>query len=173
MRTQLQLDRIGKQRSAPFWLLLPAFLLVGGVGGALLGAVPADNIQVLLGAAPVTEAHMVPQNFAICTGGHRVNCVVDGDTFWLEGTKIRIADFNTPEIGRPSCATEAALGRRATGRLLDLLKAGPFQLATIDRDEDVYGRKLRIVTRNGQSIGDILVSEGLAHYWHGHRESWC
>jgi endonuclease YncB( thermonuclease family) len=53
------------------------------------------------------------------------------------------------------------------------LSAGPFQLQPIDRDEDVYGRKLRIVERGGHSLGDTLVAEGLAHSWRGHRESWC
>jgi len=28
------------------------------------------------------------------------------------------------------------------------------------RDEDRYGRKLRVVVRNGRSLGDQLVSEG-------------
>jgi endonuclease YncB( thermonuclease family) len=99
--------------------------------------------------------------------------VVDGDTFWLAGTRIRIADINTPEVGSPGCAAEAALGRQATARLRELLNAGPFELVSIDREEDVYGRKLRIVTRDGSSIGDALVAEGLAHYWRGHQENWC
>ena len=33
------------------------------------------------------------------------------------------------------------------------------------RDEDRYGRKLRVVVRNGRSLGDQLVSEGLARTW--------
>jgi endonuclease YncB( thermonuclease family) len=55
-----------------------------------------------------------------------------------------------------------------------LLAAGPFELETIGgRDEDLYGRKLRIVTRDGRSIGDQLVAEGLARTWSGRREPWC
>ena len=41
------------------------------------------------------------------------------------------------------------------------------------RDEDQYGRKLRLVTRNGQSIGMMLVAEGLAREWDGTRHPWC
>lgn len=111
--------------------------------------------------------------FAIC-GRVRRTCVVDGDTFWLDGTKIRIADIDTPEIGQPRCDYEYELGMRATRRLVDLLNAGPFELRTIgNRDEDQYGRKLRVVTRNGRSLGDQLVSEGLARTWSGRREPWC
>jgi endonuclease YncB( thermonuclease family) len=43
----------------------------------------------------------------------------------------------------------------------------------IERDADRYGRKLRVVTRNGRSLGDILVAEGLARRWDGRRRSWC
>ncbi|MBH0238419.1 thermonuclease family protein [Methylobrevis sp. L22] len=101
------------------------------------------------------------------------NCVVDGDTFHYDGLKIRIADIDTPETNPPRCAYEADLGRRATSRLQQLLAAGPIDLRRIDRDEDTYGRKLRIVMRDGQSIGRILVAEGLARTWTGRRQPWC
>jgi endonuclease YncB( thermonuclease family) len=115
--------------------------------------------------------------FALCTGAHRVTCVVDGDTFWYRGAKIRIADINAPEVSEPKCAREAALGARATGRLLVLLNRGAFTLAPNDdgtgRDRDRYGRLLRTVTRDGASVGGELVDEGLAERWHGRRGNWC
>ncbi len=120
-----------------------------------------------------TASSAVERPFGICTTGARVTCVVDGDTFWLDGVKYRIADINTPEIGSPRCAAEARLGRRATERLTELLGAGPFMLRAADRDEDQYGRKLRVVERNGASVGQQLVAEGLAHEWRGRREGWC
>nr|WP_275588720.1 thermonuclease family protein [Croceicoccus hydrothermalis] len=113
------------------------------------------------------------RQFDIC-GSIRRTCVVDGDTFWLDGVKIRIADIDTPEISEPRCDYEYQLGMRATHRLVELLNAGPFELRTIgNRDEDQYGRKLRVVTRGGRSLGDQLVSEGLARTWTGRREPWC
>jgi endonuclease YncB( thermonuclease family) len=100
--------------------------------------------------------------------------VIDGDTFDYGRTRIRIADIDTPEVaGR--CAGEAALAARATARLRVLLAAGPFELrpSADGRDEDIYGRKLRIVTRGGRSLGGQLVAEGLARTWTGRREPWC
>jgi micrococcal nuclease len=41
------------------------------------------------------------------------------------------------------------------------------------RDEDRYGRKLRTIERDGRSLGDVLVAEGLARPWDGARRSWC
>lgn len=104
----------------------------------------------------------------------RRTCVVDGDTFWLQGRKIRVADIDTPEIGEPKCDAEYALGMRATQRFIQLLNAGPFTLHTIgNRDTDRYGRELRVVIRNGRSLGDQLVAERLARTWTGRREPWC
>jgi len=111
--------------------------------------------------------------FGYCAGSRRINCVVDGDTIWLGGEKIRIADIDTPEISSPGCASEKALGERARSRLHALLNAGAFSLQSIDRDTDRYGRKLRLLTRNGASLGGVLVNEGLARYYEGGRRGWC
>lgn len=112
--------------------------------------------------------------FPICASGARVDCIVDGDTFWMAGEKIRIADINTPEISEPACRRERELGEQARRRLHQLMNAGPVELRRAgSRSTDRYGRLLRTVHRNGRSLGDILVSEGLAHRWRGYRESWC
>ena len=71
-------------------------------------------------------------------------------------------------------ASEAALGRQATQRLVQLMNDGPFELVhRSGRDEDRYGRKLRVVERRGRSVGDTLIAEGLARRWDGARRSWC
>ncbi|HEX8620945.1 MAG TPA: thermonuclease family protein [Allosphingosinicella sp.] len=100
--------------------------------------------------------------------------VIDGDTFVYAGTRIRIADIDTPEVhGR--CPSETALAARATARTRQLLAPRTFELHPLPsgRDEDRYGRKLRIVTVGGRSVGDVLVAEGLARTWSGRREGWC
>jgi endonuclease YncB( thermonuclease family) len=100
--------------------------------------------------------------------------VIDGDTFDYAGERIRVADIDTPEV-RGGCPFETALAARATARMRVLLAQGPFELHPLanGRDEDRYGRKLRIVTRGGRSLGDMLVAEGLARTWTGRREPWC
>jgi len=112
-------------------------------------------------------------SFSFCHMGGGANCVVDGDTIYYRGAKIRIADIDTPETHGPRCPAEAKRGAAATRRMQELVNAGPFTLKSIDRDEDRYGRKLRILTRGGESLGSILVVEGLARYYAGGRRSWC
>ena len=111
--------------------------------------------------------------FALCDAGPRLTCVVDGDTIWYRGEKIRIADINTPEVTEPECANEAELGEKATERLTALLNQGKFSLEPTDRAQDDYGRSLYVITRKGESLGDVLVEEGLAEEWQGFRRSWC
>lgn len=142
-------------------------------------SLPALAALALLTALPVSAAGPGSPaadraTFAPCTGAQRVTCVVDGDTFWLRGRKIRIADINTPEVSHPACPREAELGAAATRRLVELLNAGPFTLAPWPgRDTDRYGRQLRVVMRGGASLGERLTAEGLAEPWQGRRGDWC
>lgn len=111
--------------------------------------------------------------FALCPSGPRTTCVVDGDTFWLAGEKVRIADINAPETHAAHCSDEQQRGDAATRRLIALLNAGPFTLEPWPRPRDRYGRLLMVVKRGGRSIGLQLVNEGLAEPWKGRRSSWC
>jgi endonuclease YncB( thermonuclease family) len=111
--------------------------------------------------------------FTICHVGGGTNCVVDGDTAWIRGEKLRIADIDAPETHPPRCEAEAKLGDRATRRLAELMNAGPFEQRSADRDVDRYGRRLRVLVRDGRSLGDQLVAEGLARTWEGRRRPWC
>lgn len=151
------------------WLVLAAAALLPpvAVAGSRIWNQHGDRPAPLASSTDIEQA-----DFATC-GATRQTCVVDGDTFWYQGAKIRIADINTPEVSEPACPAEAELGARATERLVELLNQGPFTLEPIDRDTDRYGRLLRIVTRGGESLGDVLVDEGLAETWKGRRGSWC
>lgn len=123
---------------------------------------------------PAVSPETKTVRFSACGAVLRDNCVVDGDTFYLMGDKIRIADIDALETGGARCAYESQLGNRATRRLRELLNAGPFVLQSYkSRDTDRYGRKLRVVMRDGKSLGDILITEGLARRWNGRREPWC
>ena len=122
----------------------------------------------------ITMSALTGERFAACSYLARHDCVIDGDTFYYRGEKIRIADIDAPETSGAQCDFEAELGERATLRLRELLNDGPFELQSFQsRDTDRYGRKLRVVIRDGVSIGERLVAEGLARRWTGRRMPWC
>lgn len=136
---------------------------------------PGAGAVAVAAAGATSPADRERARFELCSGPVRVTCVVDGDTIWYQGTKIRVADINAPEVSRPGCAREARLGEEATERLTELLNAGSFALVRPPgtRDRDKYGRSLRELHRGGASLGAVLVGEGLAEEWNGARIDWC
>lgn len=141
-------------------------------GGAMANVPAALEMPFMRSDAPATS-DALSARFGFCHSGGGRDCVVDGDTFWFAGEKYRVADIDTPETHPARCAGEAALGEAATGRLHGWLNDGAFSLDSAGRDTDRYGRKLRIVTRGGTSVGSVLVDEGLARPWEGGRDPWC
>jgi endonuclease YncB( thermonuclease family) len=116
--------------------------------------------------------------------------VVDGDTIEFQGKRIRLIDFDAPELGHHAhCGIERMLAARAMSRLR--------QMITIGRDLDLqlvqcschsgtegttacnWGRACGHLTVDGHDVGDTLISEKLAHsyicgrYSCPRRLSWC
>ena len=147
------------------------------LGGAALAGAAVGAGEALLtrggSVAAASDMSAIRASFDFCHTGGGTNCVVDGDTIWLGGQRIRVADIDAPETHPPRCNAEAELGNRATQRLRQLLNGGAISLQPVDRDEDQYGRKLRVVLVDGRSVGDTLVDEGLARYYGSGRRAWC
>lgn len=127
-------------------------------------------LAVLLFAAEAAVA------MEFCSGRVRVTCVVDGDTVWIDGEKIRLADIDAPEVSAP-CVEARLVSARAAGRLVELLSAGSYVIERGDeasgQTRDRFGRTLAVIRLDGVSVGLILVAEGLARPWNGRREDWC
>jgi len=107
-------------------------------------------------------------------GSDRYTCLVDGDTIWIEGNKLRLEHFDTPEPHTNICGGQAEidLANKASARLLELLNSKDW---TLDRSGrfDRYQRELVTIRVEGMSVGDILVQERLARYWPDGDEWWC
>lgn len=86
---------------------------------------PVLHAAIGIGAYASGGPPEISTPFQKCATGSRKACIVDGDTIWLNGQKIRIADIDTPEVSEPKCSLELALGNRATGRILELINEGP------------------------------------------------
>jgi micrococcal nuclease len=152
--------------AAPWGLIIFAAVFSGLAWQYFVAGIPYENSEIRsLGEIAF---------FNNCGTGERHNCVVDGDTIWYKGTKIRLVGIDAPEIHDYKCDSELARGKRAKSRLLELMNAGRFDIVSSgSRDHDVYGRKLRDIRRNGKSLGTTLVDEGLASVWEGRHHNWC
>jgi endonuclease YncB( thermonuclease family) len=109
-----------------------------------------------------------------CGRGQRVTCVIDGDTFWLDGVKYRTSGYDTPEPYSNICGGqfEQQLAARAIARFIALWNTTEITIrrtGSVDR----YDRNLVQVYSNGQDIGEILITEGLARHWPVGHEFWC
>lgn len=145
--------------------LLALMAMIGFAGGVAV----LDRSAAVPGSAELSRA-----TYTLCMNRNGPDCVIDGDTLRHGGLPVRIADIDAPEVFSHQCDAERALGEAAARRLLELVNAGPFEMRPWDhRDEDVYGRKLRVLMRDGVSLGQVLVEEGLAREWDGARRGWC
>jgi micrococcal nuclease len=166
--------QVAHRRRTPAWrrglgLAALSFCVVAVAGASMNGG----NISAAVGSAASTIRDLEQARFTLCLEADVASCVIDGDTFRYEGRTIRIADIDTPEVRDYRCLAEKQRGEAATRRLVSLMNAGPFTLAPYERKTDRYGRLLRIVTREGKSLGRILVEEGFARVWDGARHPWC
>lgn len=85
-----------------------AVLVVGGV--LCFERTGGLDRMVALTSAPAEDT--LSASFSICGEDRRMNCVVDGDTFWFKGEKIRIADIDTPELSPPVARQNGSRARR-------------------------------------------------------------
>ena len=108
---------------------------------------------------------------------------VDGDTIKCDGVNMRdmgdgapfVSGYDTPEIGRNAeCDAERRLGEAAKARMSQLLATPGVQIERSGK-EDRYDRPLvRAILPTGQTIGNVLIAEGLAVEWRPLQSwNWC
>lgn len=153
---------------------------------AAKGPVPPASVGVAKAAVPASRpavastetAALTGENFSgkfyFCGTSGLDNCVMSGDTFWYRKTKIVLADIAAPRTDGAACQQERDRGFAAKVRLKDLLSSGRFDLETLKgQATGAAAGVLRVATRDGRSLGSILVSEGLAKPRMARQQSWC
>lgn len=102
--------------------------------------------------------------------------VVDGDTVWFRGERLRLLVIDAPEISSPRCPAEYQVGIAAKNALSDFL-FGRLVTVHYSGRRDVYGRPLVKLSADGKDAGRHLLSRDLAvRYAWGKRVSkiyWC
>jgi endonuclease YncB( thermonuclease family) len=138
--------------------------------------VPDAKPQTVVSAAskPALTGEDFKGRFYFCGTSGLDNCVVDGGVFWFAKTRITLADITAPATDKAACQQERDRGFAAKVRLRDLLNAGKFDIEVLKgRPLAAGSSELRVVTRDGRSLGSILVSEGLAKPRMARQQSWC
>lgn len=143
------------------------------VGSNKVAAVPASRPATAPTASALTGENFGGK-FYFCGTSGLDNCVMSGDTFWYKKTKIVLADISAPKTEGAGCRQERDRGFAAKVRLKDLLSSGHFDLETLKAEASGNAPGvMRVATRDGRSLGSILVSEGLAKPRMARQQSWC
>lgn len=104
---------------AVFLIILTVVLLSRTFHGGITATWPSSGVEV---ATTTTISQFSSQSFTI----------TDGDTIRMgDGTPVRLAGFNAPEVFHPQCDSEAALGHQATERLKQLVASGSTSVIRI------------------------------------------
>lgn len=100
--------------------------------------------------------------------------VIDGDTVFWRGERVRLQGFDTPEIFSPGCAAELQKGQAARRTLEGMITNARTAGFIMSPERDRYGRSLAVLMLDGADVGTRLVGAGLARPYHaGRRSSWC
>ena len=160
---------MGCWRKVPVFSALRSALLVGLMAGGLW-----------VSSAPAEERLSGPI-------GAQVLRVLDGDTLkvrariWLGQdveTRVRLSGIDAPEL-RGACPHERELAVRARAYLVARLGSGEGRRARVNLYDirlGKYGGRVlaRVLTENGEDLGDSLLVAGLARPYTGSgRRAWC
>lgn len=126
------------------------------------------TLTIMMAITSVAPVHAI--EFPMCGDAKRVTCVVDGDTFWLKGEKIRPEGFDAPEMGPPKCRKEAPLARASAAELARVLSSGEI---TIERHGTSFDRRLAVVRVDGVDIAELMIASGLARPYVPGTPAWC
>lgn len=105
-------------------------------------------------------AVLIGPGFAPVAGAARAS---DGDSFRMEGERIRLLDIDAPELDQTCQDASGAdwrCGEAARDAMARLLASGPVECRPQDRDQ--YGRLLAHCDVNGRDIAAAMVASGLA-----------
>lgn len=134
-------------------------------------------IRIILAAASIliSSGTAFAGQMKLCSGPVRVTCLVDGDTIWIEGQKLRMAGYDTPEAATNICGgeEEVALANKATARALELLNSSHWTVVYSGNLDNTGTRELVSILIDGRDLGDILIKENLAREWPDGDEFWC
>jgi len=110
---------------------------------------------------------------------YKVNSIVDGDTVDVTlslgfniffNTRVRLNGINTPE-SRTSDLREKELGLKAKEFTSNFIATSSGLTLVVEKREK-FGRELgKILNQDGKSLGDELISAGLAREYHGEKRN--
>tara|TARA_Y100000052_G_scaffold6524_2_gene6296 strand:+ start:17154 stop:17669 length:516 start_codon:yes stop_codon:yes gene_type:complete len=136
-------------------------------------------VLCLLSACSGTGAppNLCDDNPDCLAGSARAMRAVDGDTYEINGQRIRLMGWDSPETApAAACLKESDLGVKTELEVRRMFRDGDrVQILVKGRDE--YGRSRAHIYLDGEHVGYTLSRKGLAREWREDRgdarPDWC
>ena len=150
----------------------PELEMWGGVTGIVLFAAAIALLIVGVGIATYSRGISAEEavRYDQCYNGGQ-NCVFDGDTIRVDGSKVEIAGLVTPQIQDAGCSAERSKGIHAATTLVDLLNSGKVTVGTPFRD--FYGRTASKVTVGNRDVAAAMIADEDGRSPNGDKQDWC
>lgn len=148
----------------------------GAISGLALFGAGIAAAAIAIGAMTYSsydpaKAAAEASRFRQCYTGVGDNCVLDGDTIYVQREKVEIAGVDAPEIRGGACGDERDRGIDAAVRLADLLNGGEVTVGDPFRDQ--YGRLVSSVAVNGKDVAKSLIAARVVRQYNGEKHDWC
>jgi len=148
--------------------------VLSGMAGIALFAVALAVL--ILGVSIATIFHDDPNaaaraaRFSQCYDAEGSNCVLDGETIYVQGQKVLIAGVTAPKIQSARCDDERSRGIDSAVRLADLLNSGKVTVGPLVREPD--GQVRNKVEVGGNDLATAMIGAGMARDY-GSSGGWC
>ncbi len=113
---------------------------------------------------------MIADQFALCDDPKGHACVLTADSYAWRGHLYHLTGISVPSLTSPRCTQEADLARRSRTTLAAMMNGGSFDARPdpADRDPDA-----RLLTRDGVSLGTLMILKGQAKEATSQPVDWC
>jgi endonuclease YncB( thermonuclease family) len=173
-KSRIRRDPVPVAKPTVIRVASPEAEMWGGVTGIVLFAIGIAVLIIGVGVATFSKYASIDEARALqfnqCYNGGQ-NCVFDGATIRVDGTKIAIAGIQAPQIIGAKCSAERSLGIDAAVGLAELLNSG--KVSTGKPFRDYYGRDVSKVLIDGRDVGEIMVNRNAARKYDGTTYDWC
>lgn len=146
----------------------------GGVAGIVVFAILITIAIVGISFATIFHGDASAKNaprFGQCYNAGGPDCVIDGQTIYLSGQKLEIANMVAPKIQDAKCDDERTKGIDAAVHLADLLNSGKVTAGAAVSGPD--GQPRTQVAVDGRDVGRAMVDAGAARDPTAGSVDWC
>ena len=145
-----------------------------GVAGIVVFAILIGVAIVGISFATILHSSASSKNaqrFGQCYNAGGPDCVMDGQSIYLGGQKLLIANMVAPKIQDAKCDEERTKGIDAAVHLADLLNSGKVTQGAAANGPD--GQMRTEVAVDGHDVGVEMVDAGLARDPSAASVDWC